>query len=116
MTRRKSNSISLKDNKNITKSDSYLSPSFVDHYVLPYRNLNGHCFSKENNISVLKKNIIIFGADMSSPADIEKKSKKIIILGEGTTQELDDTTLTAQSKYGNFVYITKKKICIKSAL
>ena len=53
---------------------------------------------------------------MSSPADIEKKSKKIIILGEGTTQELDDTTLTAQSKYGNFVYITKKKICIKSAL
>ena len=53
---------------------------------------------------------------MSSPADIEKKSKKIIILGEGTTQELDDTTLTAKPKYGNFVYITKKKICIKSAL
>ena len=62
------------------------------------------------------KNIIIFGADMSSPVDIEKKSKKIIILGEGTTQELDDTTLTAKSKYGNFVYITKKKICIKSAI
>ena len=49
---------------------------------------------------------------MSSPADIEKKSKKIIILGEGTTQELDDTTLTAQSKYGNFVYITKKRFAL----
>ena len=73
-------------------------------------------FQKKIIFLCFKKNIIIFGADMSSPADIEKKSKKIIILGEGTTQELDDTTLTAQSKYGNFVYITKKKICIKSAL
>ena len=46
------------------------------------------------------KNVIIFEADLSScvPVGINK-GKVILILGEGPTQRLDDTTLTAEAKY-----------------
>ena len=40
--------------ENITKSDSLFALTFVDHHVLPYINLNGHC-SINNNISMPKK-------------------------------------------------------------
>ena len=36
---------------------------------------------------------------MSSSAHIDNKNKDILILGDGPTQGLDDTTLTAQAKY-----------------
>ena len=45
------------------------------------------------------KNVIIFGADMSSYVHIDNKNKDILILGEGPTQGLDDTTLTAEAIY-----------------
>ena len=45
------------------------------------------------------KNVIIFGADMGSSVHIDNKGKDILILGEGPTQGLDDTTLTAEAKY-----------------
>ena len=45
------------------------------------------------------KNVIIFGADMSSSVHIDNKNKDILILGEGLTQGLDDTTLTVEAKY-----------------
>ena len=45
------------------------------------------------------KNVIIFGVDMSSSAHVDNKGKDILILGEGPTQGLDDTTLTAEAKY-----------------
>ena len=45
------------------------------------------------------KNIIIFEVDMSSSVHIENKDKDILTLGEGTTQGLDNTTLTAEAKY-----------------
>ena len=45
-------------------------------------------------------NVIIFGADMSSSVHTNNKTKSILILGEGLiTQELDDTTLTAEKMY-----------------
>ena len=44
------------------------------------------------------KNVIIFGADMSSSVHIDNKEKDILILGEEPTQGLDDTTLTAEAK------------------
>ena len=34
---------------------------------------------------------------MSSPMHVDDKGKDILILGEGTTQGLDDTTLTAEA-------------------
>ena len=45
------------------------------------------------------KNVTIFGADMSPSAHVDDKNKDILILGEGPTQGLDDTTLTAEAKY-----------------
>ena len=44
----------------------------------------------------MKKNVIIFGADMSSSVHIDNKVKYMLILGTGLTQGLDDTTLTAE--------------------
>ena len=37
---------------NITESDSSFVPTFVDHYLLPEINFNGHCLIN-NNTSVL---------------------------------------------------------------
>ena len=45
------------------------------------------------------KNVIIYGADMSSSVHIDNKNKDIFILGEGLTQGLDGTTLTAEAIY-----------------
>ena len=40
--------------ENITKSESYFAPTFVDHYSLPDMNFNGHCLIN-NNISIPEK-------------------------------------------------------------
>ena len=40
--------------ENITKSGSNFAPTFVDNYLLPDINFNGHCLIN-NNISILKK-------------------------------------------------------------
>ena len=45
------------------------------------------------------KNVIIFGADMSSSVHIDNKGKDILILGERRRQGLHDTTLTSKAKY-----------------
>ena len=45
------------------------------------------------------KNVIIFGVDMSSSVHIDNKKKDIFILGKRATEELDDTTLTAEGQY-----------------
>ena len=47
------------------------------------------------------RNVIIFGANMSSSVHIDNNNnnkKKILILDEGPTQGLDDTTLTAEAE------------------
>ena len=55
------------------------------------------------------KNNIIFRADMSSPVHVENENKDILILGEGLTQGLDDTTLTAEAIYSiNFTQPNKR--------
>ena len=54
------------------------------------------------------KNVIIFEVDMSSSVPIDNKGKDILILGEGPTQGLHDTTLTAEAKYPiNFTQLGK---------
>ena len=42
--------------------------------------------------SGMGKNVIIFGVDISSSANIDNKKKDILILGKGQTQGLADTT------------------------
>ena len=54
------------------------------------------CLSDDSGFG---KNVIIFGADMSSSAHIDNKKKDILILGKVPTQGLDDTTLTAEKEY-----------------
>ena len=36
---------------------------------------------------------------MNSSMHVDNKNKDILVLGEGPTQELDDTTLTVEAKY-----------------
>ena len=50
----KSNGTLEKSIENITKSESNFAATFVDHYLLPDMNFNGHCLIK-NNISMPKK-------------------------------------------------------------
>ena len=45
------------------------------------------------------KNVIIFGADMSSSVHVDNKKKDILVLGVGSTQGLDNTTITPEAKY-----------------
>ena len=60
-------------------------------------------------IDAREKRVIIFGTDMSSSVHID--NKKILILGEGPTQRLDDTTLTAEAKYPiNFAHSGKRLV------
>ena len=55
------------------------------------------------------RNVIIFGADMSSSMNVDNKNKDILILGQGPTQGLDDTTLTAEAIYSiNFTRPNKR--------
>ena len=58
---------------------------------------------------------IAFGADMNWSVQIDDKGKDILILVEGPTQGLDDTTLAAEAIYPiNFTQ--PNKTCIKSTL
>ena len=50
------------------------------------------------------KNVIIFGANMCSSVHFDNKKNNILIIGEGPTQGLDDTTLTAEKKTFNQFY------------
>ena len=55
------------------------------------------------------KNAIIFKADLSPSVHTDNKKKDSSILGEGPTQRLDDSALTAKAKYPiNFTQSGKK--------
>ena len=62
----------------------------------------------------MEKNVFIFGADMSSSMHVDNKGKNILIPGEGPTQGLDDSTLTAEAKYS--ILHNQEKIFIKFTL
>ena len=57
------------------------------------------------------RNVIIFGADMSSSSHIDDKEKYILILGKGPTQGLEHT-LAAEKLYS--IHFTKqnRKFCL----
>ena len=60
------------------------------------------CFQLSHG-SGLGKNVIIFGADMSSSVHNNNKKKDIIILHKGSTDSFDDTVLTGE------VYFTEQQ-------
>ena len=45
------------------------------------------------------KNVIIFGVHDSCPTHTDNRKKDILILGKGPTNELNDTTITAEVEY-----------------
>ena len=49
---------------------------------------------------------------MSFSIHVDNKKKDILILGEGPTQGLDDTALTAERKYSINFAVTRKKFCL----
>ena len=54
------------------------------------------------------RNVIIFGADMSSPVHANNKTKKILVLGKDFVQGLDNTTIYAEIMYSiNFTEIIR---------
>ena len=60
---------------------------------------SGYGFDKKGKFSVGNEfgtNCIIFGSDMSSSVHVDNKNKYILILGEGTAQMLDGTTVTPE--------------------
>ena len=62
-----------------------------------------------SNGSGINKNVVIFGADMSSSVDIDKKKKDILIFGTGLTDVLGDSALTAKKEYAiNFTEQQRK--------
>ena len=94
----------------LIKNNIYISKRVINLYIsytlTPWlRNLNtdftlnnclfGSVKLTEITDGTMRRNVIIFGADMGSSVHIDNKRKEILILGEGPTQELDDTTLTA---------------------
>ena len=57
------------------------------------------------------QNVLIFGAGMSSFAQIDNKKKDILVLGKRPTQGLEDT-LTAEKMYPINFTVRKKKVCL----
>ena len=57
----KSNGMSEENVEHITKSDSNLSPTFIDHHLLLDINLDGHCLINSSSIpkKVMKINVFI---------------------------------------------------------
>ena len=69
----KSNGKSEESIENITKSDSFFAPTFVDNYILPDVNLNGHCLIN-NNVSITKKVRILCISYILNPCSGELKT------------------------------------------
>ena len=61
--------------------------------------------------NTMRKNGIIFGADMNSSVHVDNKGKDILIYGKGPTQRLDDTTLTAEAKYSINFTQSNRRFC-----
>ena len=58
------------------------------------------------------KYIIIFSVDNSSSVHISSEKKDIPVIGEGPTQGLDDTKITAKAKYSINFTKSRNKFCL----
>ena len=59
-----------------------------------------------------RKNVVIFGVDISSSVHIDNKNKDILILGKGPTQGLDYTNLKAEADYSVNFSRSQRKFCL----
>ena len=84
-------------------------------YIDKYGNSGfGIEFDRKSNFTFpsggIGQNVLIFGADMSSPSHIDNTKKDTLVLGKGPTQGLEHT-LTAEKRYSINFTVTKKKLC-----
>ena len=76
---------------------------------------SGIGFARGNVYSVgnaFRRNVIIFGVDMSSSIHVDNKGKDILILGKGWTQGLGEHSLTAEKMYSISFTDHRKKYCL----
>ena len=57
--------------------------------------------------------VVDFGVDNSSSVHIDIKKKDILILGEVSTQRLDDTMITAETTYSINLSRLQRKFCLR---
>ena len=57
-------------------------------------------------------NVIIFGADMRYGVHANNKTKSILILAQGFTQGLEDTTPYSEKMYSANFTATRKMFCL----
>ena len=58
------------------------------------------------------KNVVVFGVNNSSLVHNNNKKKDILVPGEGATQGLHDTTITAVAKYSINFSRSQRKFCL----
>ena len=58
------------------------------------------------------KNVIIFGADLSSSKHANNKTRNILVLGRYFMQGIDCTIIYAEGMYSTNFTITNKKFCV----
>ena len=80
----------------------------------------GICFDESEHFShtiteggrahtILARNVIIFGADMSFSKHANNKANNIYVMGKDYVQKINDTTIYAEKMYyRNFTYLGKK--------
>ena len=58
------------------------------------------------------KNVVIFGVNYSSSVLTDNKKKKILVFGEGQTQQLDDTSISTETRYSINFPRSQRKFCL----
>ena len=92
--------------------------SLTKHVDIDQCKYSGHGvgFDRKRTFSVdneLSKNCIIFGVDMTSSVHVDNKKNDILILGEGPTQGLDGSIMTAEKLYSINFTENNKKFCLR---
>ena len=77
----------------------FLAVKLVNYSAIDKHHYSGHGigFNRDGTFSVgngFRKNVILFGADLSSSVRVDSKKKYILILGKGPAQGSDDPALT----------------------
>ena len=57
----------------------------------------------------MARNIIIFGVDLSNSVHATNRTQKILMLGHGLTQEVNDTAIYAKKKCIHLILVQKIK-------
>ena len=58
------------------------------------------------------RNVVIFGADLSSSAQANNKIRKMLVLGKGVIQGIDSTTIYAEKMYSTNFTVYNKIFCL----